>query len=50
LEIAKSGWAEQIARLDIINNAYNISGGKPEEKGQFREIDGTGKMILKWIS
>jgi hypothetical protein len=45
----KMRWAEHVARMRELRNAYKILVAKPEGKKPHGRIDVVGKIILKWI-
>jgi hypothetical protein len=42
-------WAEHVARMGEIINAYNILVGKPEGKTQLEDLGVDGYTILEWV-
>jgi len=52
IRLIKSGmmiWAEHVARMGDMRNAYNISVGKPEAKRKLEDLGVNGRIILEWI-
>jgi len=42
-------WAEHVARMGKMKNAYKILIGKPEVKKHSEDLGVDGKVMLEWI-
>jgi hypothetical protein len=43
------GWAEDVARMEEMRNAYEISVGKLKGRDHLEDLGIDGRKILKWI-